>query len=230
MAIEYVDGTTLDSNLTSIANAIRTKGGTSASLLFPTEFVSAINAIQTGGGGSATLITKNITANGTYNASSDSADGYSSVSVAVPSGAVIEQGTWEPSSNTSGSKISFSNSHTDAPCFVFLSDVTGTADTNTNTNMMFVWFDYYKMWGQGIPWSASAWRYAVALYTYRASNTGNLATGAVHCAYNSDNTGDGSINYPRFWCDNTGFTPNSASTDRYWRTGRTYKWIAIWKP
>lgn len=33
-----------------------------------------------------TLITKSITANGTYNASSDSADGYSSVSVNVPTG------------------------------------------------------------------------------------------------------------------------------------------------
>lgn len=40
----------------------------------------------TSGGGSATLITKNITANGTYNASSDSADGYSSVVVNVPTG------------------------------------------------------------------------------------------------------------------------------------------------
>lgn len=38
------------------------------------------------GGTSATLITKEITANGTYNASDDSADGYSSVVVNVPSG------------------------------------------------------------------------------------------------------------------------------------------------
>lgn len=37
-----------DTELTSIADAIRTKGGTSANLSFPTEFVSAINAIQTG--------------------------------------------------------------------------------------------------------------------------------------------------------------------------------------
>lgn len=39
-------------------------------------------------GGGATLITKNISANGTYNASSDSADGYSQVTVAVPASAV----------------------------------------------------------------------------------------------------------------------------------------------
>ena len=40
-----------DTELTSIANAIRTKGGTSASLEFPQEFVQAINDIETGGGG-----------------------------------------------------------------------------------------------------------------------------------------------------------------------------------
>lgn len=37
-------------DLTSIANAIRTKGGTSAQLAFPQGFVSAIEAISGGGG------------------------------------------------------------------------------------------------------------------------------------------------------------------------------------
>lgn len=47
------------------------------------------NSIHIGGGGSgsATLITKSITQNGTYNASSDNADGYSSVEVDVAGGA-----------------------------------------------------------------------------------------------------------------------------------------------
>ena len=48
---KLVDSTQLDADLTSVANAIRTKGGTSASLAFPSGFVSAINAISTGGGG-----------------------------------------------------------------------------------------------------------------------------------------------------------------------------------
>ena len=74
-------------NLTSVADAIRTKGGTSASLSFPDGFVDAIDAISTGGG--STLITKSITANGTYNASNDNADGYSSVTVAVPSRVIV---------------------------------------------------------------------------------------------------------------------------------------------
>ena len=73
-----------DSELTSVADAIRTKGGTSASLSFPTEFVSAIQNIPTGGG--STLGTKTITENGTYNASSDGYDGYSQVTVSVSGG------------------------------------------------------------------------------------------------------------------------------------------------
>lgn len=39
-----------DTNLTSVANAIRAKGGTSADLAFPAGFVSAVEAIPTGGG------------------------------------------------------------------------------------------------------------------------------------------------------------------------------------
>lgn len=51
MAVDkLVDSTQLDTDLTSVANAIRTKGGTSAQLAFPAGFVSAIDAIPTGGG------------------------------------------------------------------------------------------------------------------------------------------------------------------------------------
>lgn len=40
-----------DTNLTAVADAIRTKGGTSAALEFPQGFVDAIDDIETGGGG-----------------------------------------------------------------------------------------------------------------------------------------------------------------------------------
>lgn len=83
MAIDkLVDSSQLDTDLTSIANAIRAKGGTSAQLTFPNEFVAAINAIS--GGGGSTLVTKTITENGTYTATDDGANGYSEVTVNVP--------------------------------------------------------------------------------------------------------------------------------------------------
>ena len=49
MALDkLVDSTQLDADLTSVANAIRTKGGTSASLAFPAGFVTAIGNIPSG--------------------------------------------------------------------------------------------------------------------------------------------------------------------------------------
>lgn len=49
MAVDkLVDSTQLDTDLTSVANAIRTKGGTSSQLSFPSGFVSAVQAIPTG--------------------------------------------------------------------------------------------------------------------------------------------------------------------------------------
>lgn len=47
MATEYL---TNDTDLTKVANAIRSKGGTSDTLVYPDGFVTAINDIQTGGG------------------------------------------------------------------------------------------------------------------------------------------------------------------------------------
>lgn len=55
------------------------------SSLYGSHTVKVEKVVESGGGGSATLTTKTISANGTYSASDDSADGYSSVTVNVPS-------------------------------------------------------------------------------------------------------------------------------------------------
>lgn len=66
MAVDkLVDSTQLDADLTSVANAIRTKGGTSAQLAFPAGFVSAVQAIPTGGITPSGTKQISITANGT---------------------------------------------------------------------------------------------------------------------------------------------------------------------
>lgn len=52
MALDKViDSAQLDANLTAVADAIRTKGGTSEAMSFPDGFVSAVEGIQAGGGG-----------------------------------------------------------------------------------------------------------------------------------------------------------------------------------
>lgn len=91
-----------DASLTDIANAIRSKLSTSNTYK-PGQMASAIQSIPTGG--SAVLGTKSITANGTYNASSDGYDGYSQVTVNVSgggSGTDLRSGTYTPAVNTLG--------------------------------------------------------------------------------------------------------------------------------
>lgn len=58
------------------------------------SYTYELSTLGTGGGGSsATLITKTIAANGTYSAQDDSADGYSSVTVNVPSSGITPTGS-----------------------------------------------------------------------------------------------------------------------------------------
>ena len=69
-----------ESNISAIASAIRGKNGTLETYTVA-EMADAIGDIET----TPNLVTKSITANGTYTAlTDDSADGYSEVSVNVP--------------------------------------------------------------------------------------------------------------------------------------------------
>ena len=77
--------TTLTSRFSDIADAIRGKTGSSATIVAD-DFPTAIASIPTGGG-SATIEPLSVTANGTYTAPSG-VDGYSPITVNVPKNAV----------------------------------------------------------------------------------------------------------------------------------------------
>ena len=47
---KVIDSSKLDADMTTVADAIRSKGGTSEALAFPAGFVSANEAIEAGGG------------------------------------------------------------------------------------------------------------------------------------------------------------------------------------
>lgn len=80
MALDkLVDSSQLDTDLTSVANAIRTKGGTSGQLAFPAGFVSAVQAIPTGVTPTGTKQIS-ITANGT---TTEDVTNYASVEITV---------------------------------------------------------------------------------------------------------------------------------------------------
>lgn len=79
MAIKAVNATQLDADLTTVADAIRTKGGTTAPLSFPNGMAEAISNISTGIVPTGTI---DITTNGTHDVTSKA-----TANVQVPTGA-----------------------------------------------------------------------------------------------------------------------------------------------
>ena len=75
--------TVTESYLSETAEAIRGKLGTDVPYT-PAQFAAAIGSIPTGS--TAVMVSKTITANGTYDPAADNADGYDSVVVNVPGG------------------------------------------------------------------------------------------------------------------------------------------------
>ena len=101
-----------ENSLAGIAEAIRDKLNVET-LYKPGEMAAAIESISGGGGGS-TLIEKSISANGTYNASDDSADGYSKVAVNVPASAV-DTGTKNINSNGTHDVTGYASASVNVP-------------------------------------------------------------------------------------------------------------------
>lgn len=143
-------------------------------------------------------------------------------------GLSYETGTWTPSEDVARGSITFGGTHTKAPFFVGLVDSGSSADTTTNTNWSWNFFDFYQLDASSVYYSSSARRYGSVHYTYRASSTTSLSNATLLLTYSSNNTGSSSTAYAKYWVTNTGFRPYSNSTSRYWRSGRTYRWIAIW--
>ena len=117
---KVVDSASLDSKLTQVADAIRTKGNTSADLQFPSGFISAIQAIQTG---TELKIIVSVTSGATVTATKGSL----SVSGTSVNGTctltVPEAGTWSVKAThngqTSGTKsVTFTDSYAVTLSFV----------------------------------------------------------------------------------------------------------------
>lgn len=147
----------------------------------------------------------------------------------TPSGLVYEAGTWTPSEDVASYVIPFVNTHTEPPFFYIVSDATGTYSSTTNTGYATWFVDWHHLFGAAIYESASALKYSEYRTRYKGSSD-SLSGGGAMINYPYTDSGDSSATYPRYFATETGIRAYASSTARYFRAGRTYKWIAVWAP
>lgn len=133
-------------------------------------------------------------------------------------GLEYEEGTYTPAEDVASPFITFANAHTTSPIFVMIADATGTYDGTADTDYVFLFGNFYKAFGQPIYASTTSLQYATGVRKVRGSTPTSLSNSAITQSGAEDQ-----------YASNTGFYGDS-STARYYRAGRTYKWIAVWAP
>lgn len=146
-------------------------------------------------------------------------------------GLVYETGTWIPAEDVLSYSISFANTHTSPPFFYLIADATeGYSDVTTSSyGTIYCHFEQFT----GIEWvgnnTGTTSYYGIATSRYRSA-VNSIGTQNYNLSYPVSNTGNDSSSYPRYWVTEQGIIATGAASSRYWRSARTYKWIAIWAP
>ena len=139
-------------------------------------------------------------------------------------GLVYETGTWTPSEDVASYWFSFTNTHTEPPFYYMVADSNGDYTDLASTNT-FVAYNYFtQVTGNAIYPSTDSTNYGYVVFRYKTS--GSLAS----LGHPISDTSDANSGYPRYWATETGVRAYTSSSSRYWRSGRTYKWIAVWPP
>ena len=141
------------------------------------------------------------------------------VTGALNAGLHYETGTFSPSSNTATADILFSNAHT-VPPFLFMLFDSGNYLSTTKSDMVFVYFNWKAVTGSSL---------------CPASNGGSRITGGYRFIYrdtssSSFSTTNSDITTDTYDPIKTSYVHLTPTSSRYWRSGRSYKWVAVWPP
>lgn len=165
-----------------------------------------------------------ITSNGNFDVST-----LASIIANFPDSWEAESGTFTPASDTITYEVAFSKTHEELPFYTLVVDVTNTYNTTTYTSAYMSYFNWQTLWGNPFYVSTNTRLYGVVNARYRNTSTTAVSISNWNIYY-SQNTTDNSTNqYPRYWVTESGMHCE-ASASSYWRSNRTYNWIAVWRP
>ena len=136
-------------------------------------------------------------------------------------GLVYETGTWTPSADIANPTINFANAHTTLPIYVLIEDVSSSI-ASTNGVLFLAIINYSELYSpfyvaEGTPW------YARTQGAYKSSSSATVN------GFNITELTGTTTSALSFFLSTTGVYPYLSST-RLFKAGRTYKWIAVWKP
>lgn len=136
-------------------------------------------------------------------------------------GLEYETGTWTPTEDVTQGEILFTNTHSQPPFFFVITDNDGDSHTSImNTNAYAVFADWNLGLGTTAYPSSSSTRIATLTGARRTTQVSSLTDVTLKLT-SSENT----LNY----ATNEGIYPY-LNASGYWRSGYSYKWIAIWAP
>lgn len=163
---------------------------------------------------------------GAYGADGTWMDGVASMS----GGLEYEMGVFEPEEDVVRPTITFANTHAIAPFYVLISDSTGTYYTTSDSSYAMIFSDFGQINGGTVEGSGGLTRYGDLRSFYRGTSLEGLTVVNNVFYTPSTDSRDSSTSYMRYWVTETCFYPYTNNSSRYWRAGRTYKWLAIWAP
>ena len=181
-----------------------------------------------GGGSSVDIEPLSVTENGEY---SEEGVAYSPVNVNVAGGGgglEFETGTWTPSEDIAKYTISFQNEHTKPPFFYGIVDASGENPV-TGSNVYLYVVDNSQFGGapkSGA--SGTAKEYGVAYEGYLSGT--QIGTNARRFNAKADSGEPTSDQNVRYWVKEDSILVYCGSDSCYWRSNRTYRWIAVFAP
>lgn len=140
------------------------------------------------------------------------------------SGLVYESGTYTPTADIAKPAISFTNAHSTPPWAICLAaDISSPVSNNSIVWWAFNCF-YYGVGIAPVTNTTSNRHYGVVRYGYMSSN--GVSAGGSNLS-SLTGTSTSAVSY---WATISAFNPYAQSSSRYFRSGTSYKWIAVWAP